>query len=1798
MTDSQLRKLDMRAPSTKQVFTARTGIQVPDTADTKTLLQVYRSGITAAQEVQKAQEALSKSVDEGLAAMRRQAAQAAGDAEARSRARTAEATAQAETGADQPAVQQRRQTTVGEVFRPRQERQAPAAQTADAGGARRAEAAAAFRPRQTAQTEPTGIRLSDGTTQTAQEFRAAYLAGHEGATQADADRVYSEAVRLNRLGQPWPAAQATNAGPAARQGGEARSSVSRRARTARAREDRAQATADAQRRAGGQEQSESRRAQTGERTEARQGPADAAQAQTGGGEQAAEREPSRVQRWTADYASALLRGSSVKGVDVAFDGFGEGENAYYVDGRVVLNGDRLTTQRAIMSILGHELTHAAYDADASVVDDILSFAGSLRGEEAIDQLLDETRERYIRFLTGQKGLSREEASARMTPEAVRQEAAGDLMAEAFQDGALVRRLGRQSPRLLRRARDVAETFLRRIRKKQGTSAAAARSELEWLIDKMDRALRSGSEDGTIKTARSSVGQELTPEERGALLAYKSSESYKLNAAIRGGTLTEEQRRTAEELDRGLEKLPRYEGMVYRRLSFDLEGQEARDAFLAEHEQGRSVQYPAFTSSSTELDGYPVEGDLTVTVVIEGRNGRDIDGIGNNFEREVVFPRDSEFRIDRVATDDQGKPVIYMREVTKDGAGQLHTQEQHVGVQRVQEVPARDGELRKIPDTDLEAEAGRVLPGLRPGRRESEEARGVDTRDQETVGHAPGEAGAQERELTDGADPGAADPRYSISEDDVDPETGYTRGSVADSLMRMINAGDVDAALEMMGAALEQLQDLERRREVQRKQAAAAAFLPKPPLTEDAIAKNKREIQTLIDRYGKMPQTGAAQRVVLLPKQTDPDTRTRGFMQTAAAAESTPEYIVSEIERAILEGDAGATYVSIGNKEALRRAEEQIEAEGVNRLIDRWRAKVELGAPMDKNDIVLGEQLYVEAANSGDVTTAMQLLADIAVAGTQAGQVTQAMSMLKDMTPSGQLYYVQRTVDRINSELEKRIRSGKAKKIVIDPDLARALLEAGTQEELDTAMEAVIQSVAAQVPVTFADKLNAWRYLAMLGNTKTHIRNVMGNVVFVPARLTKDVLATAIEEAAERGGLLGRDQRTKTLRSSREAKEFAKADALEMEKILRGGGRENISDRIRDARAIFKSKALRSVEGARKLNAKYMEMEDWFFLHRAYESALSKFLTARGADLSTLKGAGSTREGRALLNAARAYAVREAQKATYRDVSRLASTLNRVRRSGGKGTQLFLDAIVPFTKTPVNVVRRGVEYSPVGLARGIFRALWQVHKGQITATEAIDDIAAGLTGTGIIALGYLLAQMGLLTGGFGDDAEDEFQKLQGQQEYSIRILGNSYTIDWASPTALPLFVGAEFYEILHDDAEKAGEDASFEEKAADLAFNAVPEALGTLLEPVLAMSMLDGLNQTLESVRYDSGGNALAAILKAVAENYVSQFIPTAFGQFARTIDDSRRTSFTPAGMGGFQSSLARAFQSSIQSKIPVFSEGRMRYIDAWGRPDTSTSTILRALENFFSPGYADKLETSGMEEELARLAEATGDTGVFPKRAGKSFTVDKEDYAMTQEEYEAHLIDRGQTSYALLTDLVHSPDYAGLTDKEKARAVKAAYDYAAQLARYHTNEGYDIDSWVLRLEATADQFGLDPSDYFVVKARSDETGEPLRETILSAGMDPAATAELIAFEFHAESAFDDPFTRGYEYVLNDEQQDQFERLFRERFVADYVDYGLDELEGEELSEAVAELRSDINAEVKEEMSDRFYEAGIEPTEKK
>ena len=403
-----------------------------------------------------------------------------------------------------------------------------------------------------------------------------------------------------------------------------------------------------------------------------------------------------------DAADQVNRVAKALGVRVRFVDSVRGGTA-----NAQLSGSDILVERnnpePVRFLLGHEMTHRLQEL---APEEYRSFREAAAQDELTQAYIQEKLDSYSRQGVP---LSYEQALDEVT---------ADYAGRLMEDGKVLedfieRNQGNRT--LLEKVRDAIRALWRRLtgREKQAAQSAEARlsAALEAGARQAER-LQSRQSDGTMGTPRYSI-KDLTEEEQGALLRYKSGESYQINAKLRDGAqLTGAEQAFVEQLDAALEKMPVYEGTVYRRLSFDLEGREAMESFLEEHEEGEFVRYPAFTSTSTRTDGYPVEGDLAVTQVIEGQNGRDLNEIGNNFENEVVFPRMSTFLVGRVETDSQGKTVIHMREVAEHGAGQLYSEERHAPMQQVQEISQGDSQLRDLPGVDSTAEAGGRVSGLR------------------------------------------------------------------------------------------------------------------------------------------------------------------------------------------------------------------------------------------------------------------------------------------------------------------------------------------------------------------------------------------------------------------------------------------------------------------------------------------------------------------------------------------------------------------------------------------------------------------------------------------------------------------------------------------------------------------------------------------------------------------------------------------------------------------------------------------------------------------------------------------------------------------------------------------------------------------------------------------------------------------------------------------------------------------------------------------------------------------------------
>ena len=792
----------------------------------------------------------------------------------------------------------------------------------------------------------------------------------------------------------------------------------------------------------------------------------------------------------------------------------------------------------------------------------------------------------------------------------------------------------------------------------------------------------------------------------------------------------------------------------------------------------------------------------------------------------------------------------------------------------------------------------------------------------------------------------------------------------------------------------------------------------------------------------------------VPKKNIAGRLTSKFVNTLINAEMTPNEIAAQFENDLAEGKYSR--MAYPDADAGAKAETWIRDRGYEQAKTDWLAEVKAGK-MSKDITAQGIALYNNAANAGDALDALNIATAMINYAKELGRALQALNLINKLGPSARLYALNQSVEMWSEKLKTKL-GDRATDLVIKPELAKAFLEAKTEEDRAAAYQTLIQDIADQMPGRWSEKFEAWRYLSMLGNARTHIRNIAGNAGFAPVRAVKNIMATVIEtavDAASDGKLTESGSRTKAFLNHTDPNDkalvqAAAADFVQVEDAIQGGGKyDQMTGDIDKLRRIYKNGVL---EWVRKTNSNLLDAEDVLFSKPAYAKALASFLKANNVTAAQFMDESFSPETKLK---AREYAIKEAQKATYRDKNWLSEQLQGLRFKGdntaSKVGNILIEGILPFKKTPANVLMRGIEYSPIGLVKGISDLTYGVKTGKATAAEAIDSLSAGLTGTGLTALGYFMASQMLVTGGLGDDEEDNFRIMRGEQGYALVIGDKSYTIDWLAPAALPFFVGVELY---NNGWSK--------------------EALANIVQPMLELSMLQSLNDTLDAVSY--ADNKLLALLTSATTSYLSQFIPTIGGQIERTfLEDTRQTYYRDRDSevdGDLQYLL---YQAANKLPFPSAEYNSIDYIDAWGRTESTGSMGERFFENFISPGYSGEDRSTEIDDELQRLYDA-GYENVLPSRADTSTKIDGE--YLSADEYAEYATARGQTAYDILSDAVGSDIWDDMNDADRAAYIDTVYEYANETAKQQVNSRYDSSTWV----DNAEDSGLDVVDYLYVVA--------------------------------------------------------------------------------------------------------------------
>ena len=822
--------------------------------------------------------------------------------------------------------------------------------------------------------------------------------------------------------------------------------------------------------------------------------------------------------------------------------------------------------------------------------------------------------------------------------------------------------------------------------------------------------------------------------------------------------------------------------------------------------------------------------------------------------------------------------------------------------------------------------------------------------------------------------------------------------------------------------------------------------------------------------------------------------------TIAGAQGIAGEDVLFLEQQIADGKIA--FDTIQDETAVNHARSVIQNKGFDGALEQYRQAASANVAT-KDNTALGQQLILQAMHEGNAAYVSELLTLYTRNSTTAAQAMQAQSMFRKLSPEGQLMSVQKAISDLNEKYGTAVE--------LDEADVKDFLDAETPEERQKATEKIVEKAAQNVPGTFRAKYDTLRYLAMLGNPRTHIRNILGNTLFqIPVTVKNRV--GAIVEGVASAATGGKTERSKSLLGANPFGKLAaecRADFSNAKDFLEQSskyneGQTSLSEIEKKAKAFSDDNLIgKAVNKASDFNSRALEAEDTAAKKWIYTQSMAGYLKANG--YKSMSDAPQS-----VLNRARDYAAQEALRNTFNDknvVSDAVSDLGKLSRSDNPAKKFagyIVEGMVPFKRTPANIAVRAAEYSPVGAVLGAVDTVRGAKaKDAVQVSKGLDRVATGLSGTALMLAGFLAAGAGYVTGGDDDDNRQQaFNDLTGHQNYALELKnGTSITLDWLAPEAIPFFVGAELYNQGLDQG---------------LQFKDVLSAVKNASAPMLEMSMLQGLNDTFESAAYakNRGDSVLGSVVMSALTNYVTQAFPTLGGQIERTGENLRMTTYVDKNK-----ELPTDLQytiGKISQKIPGLDYQQTPYIDAWGRTEATGDALTRTFNNLINPAYVSQVEVDKVEAELQRVKDATGDSTVFPSRAEKSIEFDNETHNLTAEQYQKYAKAKGQNSYKLVQQAMQLSAYKKMGNGGKAELLNKMLGYANYKAKRAVFPKYSSDAYAKYEEA--EKNGVSPAEYYVFRttdntltADKDANGNTIagskKEKVLDAinGMDLSPT---------------------------------------------------------------------------------------------
>ena len=825
---------------------------------------------------------------------------------------------------------------------------------------------------------------------------------------------------------------------------------------------------------------------------------------------------------------------------------------------------------------------------------------------------------------------------------------------------------------------------------------------------------------------------------------------------------------------------------------------------------------------------------------------------------------------------------------------------------------------------------------------------------------------------------------------------------------------------------------------------------------------------------------------------------------------------------ILSDEEVRYYDKITNKESLEKAFEKLNNNGRHET-ESWFAKDSENATA--TDVAEGWILLKQYADNNDSDGMVAVAKKLRDMGTKAGQTVQAFNIMARMTPEGMVKYVQSEL----SEAYDRMRKGKTQKWIdkyqkdfnLTPQETGAIME--IMQKVSTMPDGYEKRVElAKIQKIMTDKLppangagtKAWMRISMLFNPKTQVRNVMGNAVIAPVNSFGDLFASMADKVI--GSKTGY-RTTGVTNIQNYVKGFKEGLYQSYNDFKQGINTRNIDGNrfeIGEGKSFNDNTAIgKSLNKVDSLLSFMLDAGDRAFYEATFVNSINNQLVLNN----------TTNVTQDMID----IATQEALSRTWQDnnnytkfVLGIRKDLNKIHFPGKEGYGLG-DVLIPFAKTPANLTKAIVDYSPAGLVNTLLkgnRLKNAIETGQFTPQmqhDFVQSLGKATAGTMLYIAGYALAKAGIISGESDDDKDvrDFMKNTLGVNSYSIKIGNKSFSYDWAQPIAAPLSMMANLVQKQKEN-----------ENLAETVTSVLDTGLNVIFEQSFLTSISDVLSEPGE-IGTKIGDQLLDLPARAV---------PTFMKQIVDLTDGTQRQTFE-------YGKPIQSMINSVKAKIPGLSQTLAPSVDTMGREIQRYGGKNNIFNVFLNPANVSTENISESAGEIYRLYKETGNTNIMPRVAPYYINRDGEKITLNSSQRAQYQKASGNIIEKEIEKLLNNSQYNKMSDEKKSEVISDIVNYSYNVAQKEVL-GTELSDTYQKVYAYS-KIG-DVSDYYAFRNSIDDTDndtkkESITNYLLNSTLSDKELAALYGSYYSSEETLEDMMTLNIpikEYIKLDSQE--------------------------------------------------------------